>query len=184
MRSALKVVDAMSPAILFIDEIEKGIGGVASSHLSDGGTGARVFGSFLQWLNDHSSQVFTIATSNNIWQLPPEFTRSGRWDAIFFVDLPSPQEREAIWKIWLSHYGLSEDSPRPKDDNWTGAEIRTACRLAKIFQTSPKDVAQFIVPIALSMGDKIAQLREWAKGRTVPASTPQPSRKRAQGGWM
>lgn len=167
MIEALRVIDAMG-GILFIDEIEKAIGGVASSHLTDGGTGARVFGTFLQWMQDHTSNVFVIATSNDIEKLPPEFTRSGRWDAIFFVDIPTPAERKSIWKIWTEYYGVE---PRiPNDDNWTGAEIATACRIAKMFDSTPKDVAQYITPIARTMKEKIAKLREWAEGRTIPAS--------------
>ena len=177
IRAALKVVDAMAPCILFIDEIEKGLSGVASSHATDGGTGARVFGTFLQWLNDRRSQVYVIATCNDISKLPPEFLRAERWDAIFFVDVPTAEEREQIWRIWLARYGLAEDVPRPKDEGWTGAEIRTCCRLAAVMGTTPAEAAKFVVPISMSMGEKISQLREWAKTRCIPASLSAPVRK-------
>ena len=90
MREALKVVDAMAPCILFLDEIEKGLAGVGGSS-TDGGTTQRVGGTFLTWLNDHTSEVFVIATCNDYRKLPPEYTRMGRWDAIFFVDNPGPR---------------------------------------------------------------------------------------------
>jgi len=175
IREALKIVDAMSPCILFIDEIEKGLAGIASSHMTDGGTGSRVFGNFLTWLNDHKSQVYVIATSNDISKLPPEFLRAERWDAIFFVDLPNANERKSIWKIWLNFYELPKNSKLPNDEGWTGAEIKTACRLAKMLNVTPLEASEYIVPIYKSMGTKIKGLRSWASTRCVPASKPMPA---------
>jgi AAA+ superfamily predicted ATPase len=104
IRDALAAVDAMSPCILFIDEIEKGLSGMASSHATDGGTGSRVGGTFLKWANDHTSQVFVIATSNDISKLPPEFLRAERWDAMFFIDLPTARERKKILDIYRKKF--------------------------------------------------------------------------------
>ena len=101
MREALKVVDAMAPCILFLDEIEKGLAGVGGSS-TDGGTTQRVGGTFLTWLNDHTSEVFVIATCNDYSKLPPEYTRMGRWDAIFFVENPGPRQRYDILEIYLA----------------------------------------------------------------------------------
>ena len=168
MRSALSIIDAISPCILFIDELEKGIGGINSSHNVDGGTGQRVFSSFLTWLNDHKSKVYVIATSNNLSLLPSEFIRSERWDAIFFVDIPTYEERQQIWKIWKSYYGIS-DNKLPEDDNWTGAEIKTCCRLSKVLNTSLEDASKYIVPIYKAMEEQIDYLREWAETRCIKA---------------
>ena len=169
MRSALRTVEAFRPCILFIDEIEKGLSGIRSSHLTDGGTGSRVFGSFLTWLNDRPDGIFVIATSNDIKKLPPEFLRAERWDAIFFVDLPTPEEREKIWEIWGKFYSV-DVSQKPDDDGWTGAEIRSCCRIAKMLGVSIVEAANYIVPLSRTMAQEIEELRQWAKGRTIPAS--------------
>ncbi len=130
IRQALQAADAMAPAILFIDEIEKGLAGAASGGRGDSGVSSRLFGTMLTWLNDHGSDVFTIATCNNIKQLPPEFSRAERFDAIMFLDLPGPAERESIWAICRSEYAIDDADPAPKDEGWTGAEIKACCRLS------------------------------------------------------
>ena len=179
LRAALAVIEAMAPCIVFIDEIEKALGGVASSHLTDGGTVARVVGRFLTWLNDRPKDICVIATCNDIDKLPSELSRAERWDCLFFSDLPTPEERLVIWRIWLKYYGLPDDAPLPPDDGWTGAEIKTCCRLAAMMGISPAEAAQFIVPIAQAQAEKIAHLREWASQRCVPAS----KYSRPEGGW-
>ena len=123
MRDALKVVDAMAPCILFLDEIEKGLAGVGGGS-TDGGTTQRVGGTFLTWLNDHTSEVFVIATCNDYAKLPPEYTRMGRWDAIFFVDNPGPGEREEILDIYRHQFEVDLAFPYPNLDGYSGAEIR------------------------------------------------------------
>ena len=107
IRQALRIADAMAPSIIFIDEVEKALSGVASSGQTDSGVSARLFGTFLSWLNDHESDVFTIATCNDISKLPPEFSRSERFDAIFFLDLPGTGQKRAIWKLYLYLFGLN-----------------------------------------------------------------------------
>lgn len=173
VRDALRQVDAMAPCILRIDEIEKGLSGVASSHMSDGGTGSRVFGTFLNWLNDHTSHVYVVATCNDISKLPPEFTRAERWDTIFFVDLPSETEREKISEIYKKKYGI-KDSDLPDTTNWTGAEIKALYRLAHIMSCKLRDAAKYVVPIIRSSGEMVDALRRWAKDKTVPASDAAP----------
>src|SRR4051812_42793895 len=106
-RQALKIVDAMAPAILFVDEIEKALSGLQSS--GDSGVSARMFGTMLGWLSDHESDVFTIATSNDISKLPPEFSRAERWDGTFFLDLPGHKEKETIWKMYMEKLGLNPE---------------------------------------------------------------------------
>jgi hypothetical protein len=169
IRHAMNVVDAMSPCVLFIDELEKGIGGIASSNQSDGGTGSRVFGTFLTWLNDHKSRVFVVATTNNISQLPPEFLRAERWDGIFFVDLPTLEEQKEILGMHRKAFNLSEQET-PDLTGWSGAEIRSMCRIAAMMDSSLKEAAKYIVPLSKSMPEQLDTLSKWAKTRAIPAS--------------
>ncbi len=127
-RKALKIAEAMAPAILWIDEIEKGLSGVGSSGKTDSGVTSRMFGTILTWLQEKETPVYVIATANNISSLPPEFLRKGRFDEIFFVDLPTEEEREEIFKIQLKKYGRnSEDFDITELANisggYAGAEI-------------------------------------------------------------
>ena len=108
MRKAIKVAEALSPSIMWIDEIEKGFGGVGSS--GDSGTSTRVFGTFLTWMQEKTKQVFVIATANNIDYLPSEFLRKGSFDEIFFVDLPTEKERNEIFKVHLERRLINPDS--------------------------------------------------------------------------
>ena len=95
MRKALKTAEAVAPSILWVDEIEKSLSGMNSS--GDSGTSSRIFGTFLNWMQDKNAPVFVIATANNISGLPPELLRKGRFDEIFFVDMPTQKEREEIF---------------------------------------------------------------------------------------
>src|SRR5205085_7199983 len=119
VRQALRIADAMSPCILYCDEIEKALSG-ASSGQTDSGVSARLFGSLLTWLNDHTSDVYFIGTCNDITRLPPEFSRAERFDGIFFLDLPGREEKDAIWRMYLRMFELDAQQRRPGDDNWTG----------------------------------------------------------------
>jgi SpoVK/Ycf46/Vps4 family AAA+-type ATPase len=111
---------------------------------------ARLFGTFLTWLSDHTSDVFVVATSNDISKLPPEFSRAERFDGIFFLDTPSTAEKEKIWPIHLAKYGLKLNTARPEDRDWTGAEIQSCCRLAALLDVSLKDAAKNVVPVAVT----------------------------------
>src|SRR5204863_9854555 len=102
VRRAIAVAESIAPAVLWVDEIDKAFVGSQSSGFTDGGTTARVFGTFLTWLSEKSAPVFVVATANDVSQLPPELLRNGRLDEIFYVDLPSEEEREAIFRIHLS----------------------------------------------------------------------------------
>src|SRR5260370_40088130 len=94
----------MAPWGLWIDEVEKGFAGSRSSGSTDGGTSSRVFGSFISWMEEKRSPVFIVATANDVSQLPPELLRKGRFDELFFVDLPTREEREAIWQIQIGKF--------------------------------------------------------------------------------
>jgi len=169
VRQALKLADAMAPCVLFCDEIEKGLAGASSSGQTDSGVTARVFGSLLTWLNDHESDVFFVGTCNDASKLPPEFARAERFDGVFFVDLPGREQKDGIWGIYQQHYGLDAKQARPDDTNWTGAEIKSCCRLAALLDVPLVQSAQNVVPVAVTAGDKIESLRQWASGRCLSA---------------
>jgi SpoVK/Ycf46/Vps4 family AAA+-type ATPase len=176
--------------VLWIDEIEKGFSGSKSSGASDGGTASRVFGAFVSWMQERTAPVFVVATANDVTQLPPEFLRKGRWDEQFFVDLPNREEREAIWSIQIAKYGrkperFAVEQLAKLTDGLTGAEIEQAFvdALYAAFSTGkePTDaqiatVLEDMVPLSKLMGEQIAALRKWAKGRARPATTPEQER--------
>lgn len=169
MRRALKQVDAMAPCVLFVDEIEKGLSGVQSSGQTDSGVSARLFGTLLTWLNDHTSDVFFIGTCNDASQLPAPFARAERFDGIFFVDLPGAEQRAAIWNIYLNQFGLDPSQEKPDDTNWTGAEIKSCCRLAALLEISLVEAAMNVVPVSVTSAEQIERLRNWAEGRCLSA---------------
>jgi hypothetical protein len=169
MRRALALVDAMAPCILFCDEIEKALAGTGSSGQTDSGVTARLFGTLLTWLNDHKSDVFFIGTCNDASKLPPEFTRAERFDGVFFVDLPGENARQYIWELYLKKFGLNAAQARPDDANWTGAEIKSCCRLAALLDVPLVEAAQNVVPIAVTNAESIENLRGWADGRCLSA---------------
>jgi hypothetical protein len=172
IRSALKTADAMAPSILFIDEVEKALSGVASGGKGDSGVSSRLFGTLLTWLNDHTSDVYVVVTCNNIQQLPPEFSRAERFDAIMFLDLPGREEKDAIWQLYLSEFGIDAKQARPNDDQWTGAEIKACCRLSSLLREPLVQASQYIVPVGVTAAEDIERLRSWASGRCLDASRP------------
>ena len=137
MRSVFKTAEAVSPCILWIDEIEKAFSGSGSSDRTDGGTSARVLGSFLTWMQEKTAPVFVFATCNNISGLPPEFSRKGRWDEIFFVDLPRAKERKEILKVHISKRDkdlikeIDLDGLVDLSKGFSGAEIAVAVENAR-----------------------------------------------------
>jgi hypothetical protein len=170
-RLALQIVDAMAPCVLFVDEIEKGLAGTGEgSH--DSGVGSRMLGSLLGWLNDHESDVFFIGTANDLRAIPPAFTRAERFDGIFFLDLPGRQAKDAIWEMYLKKFALPLNMERPNDEQWTGAEIRSCCRLAAMLDIDLEDAALQVVPVAVTSAESIASLRGWAENRCLSADFP------------
>ena len=181
LRKALKTVDQLSPLCLWIDEIEKGF--AASHGETDGGVSQRVLGTFLTWMQERKSQCFLAATANDLYRLPPEFLRKGRFDEIFFVDLPDQKIRESLFWLHLKKRGLP---PRKFDVksmseqavDFSGAEIEQAIISALYRASSKKEpVSTPLIleqihgtkPLALLKQEEIADLREWAKERTIPA---------------
>ena len=172
VRQALRLVDAMAPCVVMIDEVEKALAGVASSGQTDSGVSARMFAGFLTWLNDHESDAFVVCTANDVAKLPPEFGRSERFDSTFFLDLPGPAEKSLIWEMYLRTYGLDPGQRRPRDPDFTGAEIKSCCRLAALLDISLIEAAQHIVPVAVTAGESVERLRTWATGRCLAADRP------------
>ena len=185
LRSVIQTAETISPCVLWIDEIEKGFGGVGSSGGStDGGTSARVFGTMLNWLQDKTKPVFVVATANDVSKLPPELLRKGRWDELWFVDLPNSQERAAIWHIVVEKYGREKTSfdsvlLARASELHTGAEIESAFVEAlhrgfvKDREPTELDLGEVLcesVPLATTMSESIEQLRHWAKTRARHAT--------------
>jgi ATPase family associated with various cellular activities (AAA) len=170
LRQALRIADAMSPSLLFCDELEKALSGVGSQ--GDSGVSTRMFGTLLSWLSDHESDVFFVGTSNDISKLPPEFTRAERFDGVFFLDLPAGAEKDAIWQMYRRRYDISDHQARPDDTDWTGAEIRSCCRLAALLDVPLTQSARQVVPVAVTAAEAVERLRTWASGRCLAASAP------------
>lgn len=187
IRTVIKLSESVAPCILWIDEVEKAFAGVKSSGQSDGGTTSRVFGTFITWLQEKTSPVFVIATANDISSLPPEFLRKGRFDEIFFVDLPNETEIEKIFQIQLKKYNhahLSQGSLMPLIEaarGFSGAEIEQAV-IAGLFDAFDTDTQMTLahvmhsiettVPLSRTMGEEIEKLRRWAQHRARPSSLP------------
>jgi len=185
MRRAIRTAETLAPIILWIDEIEKGLSGVQSSTFSDAGTSARVFSTFLTWLQEKTAPVFVIATANNIQLLPPELLRKGRFDEIFFVDLPCANDRKEIFDIHIKKRkrdpqkfdleALSQDS-----EGFSGAEIEQAV-ISSLYDAflgnrdiNTKDISRNIkesVPLSITMKESIDGTRNWAKQRARCASS-------------
>jgi SpoVK/Ycf46/Vps4 family AAA+-type ATPase len=104
--------------------------------------------------------------------LPPEFGRAERIDGVFFVDLPGTEQKQAIWQIYLRMFDLDADQPLPKDEQWTGAEIRACCRLAALLDVPLTAAAQNVVPVAVTAAESVGTLRTWASGRCLDADKP------------
>jgi hypothetical protein len=170
LRQALKVADAMAPCVLFVDELEKALAGVGSS--GDSGVSTRLFGTLLTWLSDHASDVFFVGTSNDISRLPPEFARAERFDGVFFLDLPTAAEKDVIWAMYRNLFGIPDSQHRPDDTSWTGAEIRSCCRLAALLDVTLTQAAHHVVPVAVTAAEQVERLRAWASGRCLSASAP------------
>ncbi len=169
-RQALKIIDAMAPCVCMIDEVEKAFAGVHGS--GDSGVTSRMFGTFLSWLNDHTSDVFVVCTANDIARLPPEFGRAERFDGVFFLDLPTREEKDAIWSIYRDQFEIERAQKMPDDAHWSGAEIKACCRLSVLLGIPLVQAAQNVVPVAVTAAESLDRLRQWADGRCLSAQQP------------
>jgi AAA+ superfamily predicted ATPase len=182
LRTALRQAELMAPIILWIDEIEKGFASMGNSG-ADGGLSRRMFGSLLTWMQEHREPVFIVATANDIESLPPELMRKGRFDEIFFVDLPGEAGRRAILEIHMRKRRLDPadfdlDTLIDATDGFSGAEIEQGIIAARheafsrrqhVTTESLLDVLRASPPLSVTMAEKVAQLRQWAQGRCVMA---------------
>lgn len=183
LRLVIKTAEAVAPCVLWCDEIDKAFSSNMVS--TDSGTSSRVFGSFLTWLQDKKSSVFVVATANVVHHLPPELIRKGRFDDIFFVDLPNEEEREEIWKIHLlqrnynpKHFDINKLII--ESDGYTGAEIEASI-ISALYEcfSDQKDTLTTVdiikelknsVPLSITMKESIEELRSWARQRARLAS--------------
>jgi SpoVK/Ycf46/Vps4 family AAA+-type ATPase len=177
LRDTIRVAESLAPAVLWIDEIEK-------AFLGGGGDSSRVFGTFLTWMQEKTKAVFVVGTANEVRGLPPELLRKGRFDEIFFVDLPNVHERLEVLEI---HLRRRRRDPEPFDllaiaeetERFSGAEIEQLV-ISAMFRAFAHDrdlvqedlvrVARETVPLAVTMDDRLKELREWARPRARPAS--------------
>jgi ATP-dependent 26S proteasome regulatory subunit len=184
VRRAIRMAEGVAPIVLWIDEIEKGLSGVKSSGDTDGGTGARVFGALLTWMQEKTAPVFVVATANSIEHLPPELLRKGRFDEIFFIDLPSGRERAEIFDIHLrrrerdpARFDLAQLAELAR--GFSGAEIEQAI-ISALYQAFDEhtDITQAHLeraltetrPLSTTMAEDITRLRTWAQHRARLAS--------------
>ena len=168
-RRALATVEAMAPCVLFADELEKGLAGTGGGSQQDSGIGARMLGTLLSWLADRPPGVFCVATSNDASRLPAELTRSGRFDATFFLDLPPAEQRALIWDRYRDEYDIDPDDLPADDEGWTGAEIESCCRLGALLNVPLAQAGSHVVPVSESGREALARLRRWASGRCLDA---------------
>jgi SpoVK/Ycf46/Vps4 family AAA+-type ATPase len=180
-KRAMSTAEKMAPVVLWIDELEKAFS--SSGGDEDGGLSARIFGTFLSWLQDRKGDVFVVATANDVAKLPPEFLRKGRFDEIFFVDLPDAETRSSLLSVHLKKRG--QDPARfdlarlvEATDGFSGAEVEQGIvsGLYSAFSAKQGLSSQILLdeftrtrPISQTMGDKIAWLREWARDKTRSA---------------
>jgi len=186
MRKALHVAEGVAPAVLWIDEIEKGLSGNSGQGTHDGGTAQRVFGTLLTWMQEQRAGVFVVATANRIEALPPELLRKGRFDEIFFVDLPSFAARETILRIHLAKrsrdpakFALADHAKAA--DGFSGAELEH-CVVEALFsafdegrELADADLSRAIAettPLSVTSAEEITRMRRWAETRARPADAP------------
>lgn len=185
LKNALATADHVAPCVLWIDEIEKGLAG-ATQGSGDGGTSTRLVGQFLYWLQEARSRVFVVATANDVSRLPPELLRRGRFDELFFVDLPTPDERREIINIYAQR-GLKRELPDPLmhdltefSEGFAGSDIESAVREVVKEAYLHGDAAvsddlfrrsfQNVVPLSKTSPEQIESIRAWGRERAVPAS--------------
>jgi SpoVK/Ycf46/Vps4 family AAA+-type ATPase len=177
----MAAAERMAPVVLWIDELEKAF---ASGGSEDGGVSQRILGSFLSWMQDRRGDVFVVATANDIQRLPPEFLRKGRFDEIFFVDLPDSQTREEVFRIHLENRGYGAgsfglDTLAAETEGFSGSEIEevvVSALYTAFAGNHPLDTEglrseiRATRPLAVTKSEHIQALRAWAEGRTVRAN--------------
>ena len=188
LRAGLDVAELLAPCVLHIDEIEKAVSG-ATGPQGDGGVAKKTLGSLLTWLQEKTAPVFVVATANDVESLPAELLRKGRFDELFFVDLPTAVERRAILEVTLRQYGRDPetvgnlDSLVESSEGWSGSELAAIVpeALYAAFDDDERELtvadleaqAAEVVPLSETARERIDAIREWSKGRARPASDPE-----------
>jgi SpoVK/Ycf46/Vps4 family AAA+-type ATPase len=186
IRKAIKVAESVAPCVLWVDELEKSASGVQSSGSTDGGTTSRVISTLLTWMEEKTAPVFLAATTNNVTQLPPEMLRKGRFDELFYIDLPTPEERVDILSIHLRKRNRDPEqfdleAVRKVTNGFSGAELESTVieGLWAAFNDKEQNLttdhliaaAGKTTPLSKSMSEHIDAMRAWSKGRARPASS-------------
>lgn len=188
VRAVIEQVEAFGKCVLQIEELDKAFAGMKGAHDGDSGTTRRVIGTFLTWMQEKTSPVFIVATANDLTKLPPELLRKGRWDELFFIDLPTESERAEIWKVQIRRH---HRAPKEFDlgllakitEGWSGAEIEALFNesLYAAFDKNREPDTELLVelskdtyPLSKMMAADIEALRQWATGKARRASRPQP----------
>jgi SpoVK/Ycf46/Vps4 family AAA+-type ATPase len=180
--AACRTMEEVSPAVAWFDEIENGI---SRQHQDEGGVLDRIFGFFLTWMQEKASGLFVVATANRIDLLPAEMIRKGRFDQVFFIDLPDHDERVEIFKIHLTRRGIGTDGIAldrlaDRTEGWTGAEIEQAVVAALIAARLANETVtekylypalRQIVPLSMTMKEQVSHIRSWAFDRALRASS-------------
>lgn len=186
IRKALAVAETISPCVLWLDEIEKALAG-STGPQGDGGVAADALGTILSWMQERQGAVFVVATANDVRSLPPELLRKGRFDEVFWIDTPNDRERPQVLAAALKQYGRDPEAIDlaalvPVTQGYSGAEIAALVpdAMYRAFADGERaistddlvEAAKGVIPLATTAKEKLDQLREWAKNRARPASTP------------
>lgn len=187
-RDLFKLIEALSPAVFLFDELEKSMSGGESSGKTDGGVTSRLLGNFLTFMQEKTTPSYIVGTANDVSKLPPEMLRAGRWDELWFVDLPTKEDREVILKIHIRKTGRDISNFKKLDtlaemsEGFTGAEIENAVKISMFNAFSEdreytsKDLKQAIegtVPLSKTKAKEMNALRDWAKDKAKPACKPE-----------
>jgi AAA+ superfamily predicted ATPase len=183
LRKAFKIIEAIGRCVVWVDEIEKALQG-ATSGSADGGVSTDALGAILSWMQERQGEAFVIATANDVTSLPPELLRKGRFDELWFIDLPTPTERAAILAAALKTHGRTVSDVREvvnATEGFTGAELAALVpdALFEAFNDGGREpaasdllnAARAVVPLSKTASEKITKLRDWAKGRARPATS-------------
>jgi SpoVK/Ycf46/Vps4 family AAA+-type ATPase len=166
----IKTVKSIGNAVLFFDEIEKGLSATGKDASTDS-TGKRSASMLLKFMGEDRPGIYIVATCNSIANLPPEYKRSERWDSIFYLGLPSEKELKAILDFYMKQYKVEVGKFNLKEmAGWSGAEVKTLCRIAAMMNVTLDKAAKYVIPISKTMKTEIDALEAWAKNNAIPAS--------------
>ena len=172
VRRFIQIAEAMAPCVVLIDEIEKALAGATAKHQGDSGVSADQLRSLLTWRQDSLANVFVVGTCNDAEAITKvsggALTREDRFDGLVFIDLPTKQEKEAIWQIWRNHFHIDPAARQPDDTGWTGTEIKACCRKSLMYDVPLQEAAWYVTHID---PEQVESLRAWADGRCLSAST-------------